>query len=144
VVATLPPGRYAPAIGHDEAEVEVIATPARLSDFEELSESPSSAALVITAGKTPKSPSKSKSKTRSKEREAATALAERLGGQVVDAAHAREARLAVSLGPPLGDVLAEVRVALGNPRTPGAHYAVEGEPLALARALAAALTGAKS
>jgi electron transfer flavoprotein alpha subunit len=126
VVATVPPGRYPPAAGCDEAEVEVIATPAPLSDFEELDEAEAPVALVMTAGAGAAE---------------AAALAEAVAGRVVDPAHAVEARLALSLGPPLTGVLAEVRVALGDSRTAGAHYAVEGEAAQVARALAAALTG---
>jgi electron transfer flavoprotein alpha subunit len=123
VVATVPPGRYRTALGSDEAEVELIATPPPLSDFEELEESAAPVALVLAAA-----PSSE-----------AAQLASALGGRVVDPAHALEARLAVSLGPSLVGVLGEVRVALGDGRTPGAHYVVAGEAAQLASALAGAL-----
>lgn len=70
VVATVPPGRYAPASGDDEAEVEVVATTGRQPDFEDLgraNERPR--ALVVTDGAT---------------RAAATALAQALGALVLE------------------------------------------------------------
>lgn len=124
VVATVPPGRYLPAGGDDEAEVEVVATTGRSADFDELGweADPAPRAVVLAEPAA---------------RAAAAALAQALGGVVADD-NAAGARLAVTLGPPCP--AAERRVRLGD-GPDDADYAVAGEPAALAEALGRALAG---
>jgi electron transfer flavoprotein len=124
VVATVPAGRYTPALGDDEAEVEVVATGGRGPDFDELGWEadvrPRATVLVDEA-------------TRS----AGEALAKALGG---DASERRaEARLAISLGPPYpaASTTVERRVRLGD--GDDGDYIVAGEPVTLADALARAV-----
>jgi electron transfer flavoprotein alpha subunit len=72
VVATVPAGRYATAVGDEEAEVEVVATTGRPDDFEELAVEPDTGprAVVVSGG--------------ARTRAAAARLATALGGVVVD------------------------------------------------------------
>lgn len=121
VVATIPAGRYRPARGGDEAEVELLSVTAAPPVFTEVAVAiaPPPAAIVVaepTAG------------------EAAALLARALGGAVVP--DMRGARLAVTLGPPCPR--AERRVRLGS-GPEDADYVVAGEPVALANSLARAL-----
>lgn len=126
VVAMIPPGRYLPAHGDDEAEVEMLAPTAVSPDFEELGcEDDRPLAVVIGSGP------------------AAERLADALDG--VTAARDGTARLAVAavsaIEAALAGVRAETKVALG----PGAifcaaaRYAVEGDPDRLAADLARAV-----
>jgi hypothetical protein len=132
VVGTVPSGRYAPASGDDEAEVEIVPATGRVRDFEELgweSDARPCARVVATAAQA----------------QAAKQLASALGG-VVDlgdsASAAPPTRLAVTLGPPCPP--AERRVRLG-PGDGDAEYALVGDDAAeLARALARALTSPPS
>jgi hypothetical protein len=128
VVATIPPGRYTPAEGDDEAEVEVIAASGRAPDFEELGSDGEAPSAIVLSSDGP-------------ERSAAAALALSLAGEVMVKEKLAEAPLVVSLGPPLESAVAEVRVALGQPQA-AAHYAVEGDAAELARELSAALAEA--
>jgi electron transfer flavoprotein alpha subunit len=121
VVATIPPGRYQPAEGDDEAEVEVIAASGRTPDFEEVGADGEAPRTLVLCTDGP-------------ERAAAAALALSLGGEVSLAVRG-EAPLVISLGPPADGTIAEARVGLGLAAS-GVHYAVEGEPTGLARALA--------
>jgi len=123
VVAAIPPGRYEPAHGDDEAEIELLETPPFPGpDFTELSEAPVDSApraRVIGAGP------------------AADELAAALGG-IVGGSEREPVALAVTLdGGPI-DERADVRVALGRGAGERAcvHYAVDGDPDELARALA--------
>jgi hypothetical protein len=127
VVATIPPGRYLPAEGDDEAEVEVISAAGRAPDFEELGPDGEAPPALVLSSDGP-------------ERAAAAALALALGGEVsLDGGGRGEAPLVLSLGPACDGVVAEVRVGLGR-EPAGVHYAVEGDPEELARALAQAVT----
>src|SRR5439155_18843944 len=93
VVATIPPGRYLPAEGDDEAEVEVIAATGRTPDFEDAGPDGEAPPALVLCSDGP-------------ERAAAAALALALSGEVH--LHARgEAPLAISLGPSLDGVVAE-------------------------------------
>jgi len=125
VVATVPPGRYHEAHGDDEAEVEVVATSGHTADFDELGweADPRGKALVVSAE--PDAP-------------AARALAAALGGQ--SAATAGASRLLISLGPPITEARAAIKVALGA--ADGAHYRVDGDPVRLAEELARAVAAA--
>lgn len=120
VVATVPAGRYAVALGDDEAEVEVVATSGRGADFDEIGAEADARplAVVLADGDAQK---------------AAGALAQAVGG-VVDGDRV-DARLVVTLGPPCP--AAERRVRLGD--GDDADYVVRGEPSALAEALARAV-----
>jgi electron transfer flavoprotein alpha subunit len=126
IVVTIPPGRYTPAAGDDEAEVEIVATSGRLPDFEEVGEEQADSDARVLADDRPEL------------MEPAESLARALG---VTGPSRGDARLAISLGPPLEGIKAEVRVALGDEaaRSPAAHYAVAGSAPELARALAEAL-----
>jgi hypothetical protein len=126
VVATLPPGRYRLASGDDEAEVEVLAVSGRTLDFDELGWELDAHGRPVVLG----------------DGEPASDLAEALGGKAASAL-AQEAapRLVVSLGPPVADVPAQVRVAIGAEAgaARGAHYALVGAPADGAEALAKAV-----
>jgi hypothetical protein len=124
VVATVPPGRYAIGRGDDEAEVEVLNTGGRPADFEQLGWEidPRPGALVLAPDEL---------------REPAAALARALSGDTAPD-DGGPTRIAVSLGPRVDGVQADVRVALGAAQ-PGAHYTVEGAPDEVARALAQAI-----
>lgn len=123
VVATVPAGRYEPAAGDDEAEVEVVATSGRGADFDEVGweADPAPAAVVLADAATGA---------------AAAALAAALGG-VVGGDNAAGARLAVTLGPPCP--AAERRVRLGGDAAGDADYAIGGDAATAAAALARAL-----
>jgi electron transfer flavoprotein alpha/beta subunit len=121
VVATIPPGRYQPAEGFDDAEVEVIAASGRMPDFEDAGPDGQAPQALVLCSDGP-------------ERAAAAALALALQGEVSLTARG-EAPLALSVGPSLDGVTAEVRVGLGL-GVAGAHYEVEGDAATLARALA--------
>jgi electron transfer flavoprotein alpha subunit len=128
VVATVPPGRYRPASGDDEAEVEIVAAGGRGRDFEELGwESDARPAVVIVAA--------------AEQTQAAHELAAALGGVVASAAPTGvPTRLAVTLGPPCPP--AERRVRLGN-AAGDSEYALAGpDSSELARALARELARA--
>jgi electron transfer flavoprotein alpha/beta subunit len=120
VVATVPPGRYEPAHGDDEAEVEVVATSGRAPDFDELGweADPQGRGQVV-----------------SPDGQSGRELADALGGAV--SPKPAPSRLIVSLGPSLEGVRGQAKVALGEAR--GAHYAVAGDPEALAKQLAKSL-----
>jgi hypothetical protein len=128
LVATIPPGRYRPAEGFDEAEVEVIAASGRSPDFEELGPDGEAPPALVLCSDGP-------------ERSAAAALALALGGEVGLSGRG-EAPLVLSLGPATEEIVAEARVGLG-PQASGVDYAVEGDAAELARALAELLGGAK-
>jgi electron transfer flavoprotein alpha subunit len=123
VVATVPAGRYAVAIGDDEAEVEVVATSGRGADFDEIGSEADGrpAAIVLVDAAT---------------RAAGETLAKAIGGEVSDGKSGGAARLAITLGPPCPAGV-ERRVRLGSGGD--ADYAVAGEPAALAQALARAI-----
>ena len=125
VVATVPAGRYAPAVGDDEAEVEVVATSGRGADFDEVGAEAEARprALVLVDEAT---------------RGAGETRAKALGGEVAEGKRGG-ARLVVSLGPPCpsgGGVERRVRLGDGD----DGDYVVAGEPAALAEALARAVT----
>lgn len=129
VVATVPAGRYAVAIGDDEAEVEVVTTSGRGVDFDEVGSEADTrpAAVVLVDDAT---------------RAAGQRLAKALGGEVSDGKRA-EARLVVSLGPPCpAGSSVERRVRLGGGGG-DADYAIAGEATALAEALARAVEESK-
>ena len=126
VVATVPAGRYAVAVGDDEAEVEVVATSGRSADFEELGFEADARPLAVVL-------------VDDATRAAGERLAKALGGEVWDGKRV-DARLAITLGPPCPATV-ERRVRLGSGGD--AEYAVAGEPATLAAALARALEGAK-
>ena len=121
VVATVPAGRYALAVGDEEAEVEVVATSGRAPDFDERDAEPDSRAQVVVI-------------VDDETRRAGESLAKALGGELAPARGAM-ARLAISLGPPCP--AAERRVRLGG--GDDADYVVRGDPAALAEALARAV-----
>ena len=123
VVATVPAGRYKPAVGDDEAEVEVVATSGRGADFDELGWEADARprALVLVDEAT---------------RAAGETLAKALGGEVADGRRGG-ARLVVSLGPPSAAGGGERRVRLGG--GDDADYVVAGDPVKLAEALARAV-----
>lgn len=123
VVATVPAGRYKPAVGDDEAEVEVVATSGRGADFDELGWEADARprALVLVDEAT---------------RAAGETLAKALGGEVADGRRGG-ARLVVSLGPPSPAGGGERRVRLGG--GDDADYVVAGDPATLAEALARAV-----
>ena len=126
VVATVPAGRYAVAIGDDEAEVEVVATSGPTSDFEELGTEADSRPTVVVIADEPM-------------RAAAETLAQALGG-VCAADNGVGARLVITLGPPCP--AAERRVWLGaGADGADADYAVAGEGALLAAAWARASGG---
>jgi hypothetical protein len=121
VVATVPAGRYTPALGDDEAEVEVVATSGRGPDFDELGwEADTRAPAAVIVG--------------DEGRAAGETLARALGGEIADGRV--ESRLVISLGPPspAPGAAVERRVRLGA--GDDADYVVAGEPAALAEALA--------
>jgi electron transfer flavoprotein alpha subunit len=126
VVATVPAGRYAAALGDEEAEVEVVATSGRPADFEELGweADPRPRAVVLVDGKT---------------RDAGERLAQALAGVVAEAGARVDARLAITLGP-LGPPCpaAERRVRLGGDEG-DVDYAVAGDAAELAAELARAV-----
>jgi electron transfer flavoprotein alpha subunit len=120
VVATVPPGRYAPGAGDEEAEVEVVPVGARPAGFEDLGVEPAPTARVVAEGSD----------------EAAAKLAAALGGEVRSGEGT--AMLAVSLGPGFDGLVAEARVALGDGVCRAdAHYALDGDAARLAAELAA-------
>lgn len=123
VVATVPAGRYQPAAGDDEAEVEVVATSGRGADFDELGWEADARprALVLVDEAT---------------RAAGKTLAKALGGEVAEGRRGG-ARLVVSLGPPAPAGGGERRVRLGG--GDDADYVVAGDPAKLAEALARAV-----
>jgi len=125
VVATVPPGRYQPVLGEDEAEVEVLSVSGRALDFEELGWElyPQGKPLVLDGG-------------------GAQALAEALGGSAAPGVDGQSApRLVVSLGPSLSGIEAQIRVSIGEAAgsVSAAHYALVGTPDETAQALARAL-----
>ncbi|MGZ3425144.1 MAG: hypothetical protein ACXVCV_00780, partial [Polyangia bacterium] len=109
VVATVPAGRYAVALGDDEAEVEVVATSGRGPDFDELGweADTRTPAVVLVDDAT---------------RAAGEALASALGGELAEGRV--ETRLVISLGPPCPAAGAGVerRVRLGGSGSDDADY----------------------
>jgi electron transfer flavoprotein alpha subunit len=127
VVATLPPGRYEHAHGDDEAEVEVITTAGRGSDYEELGWQADARprALVLTDGW--------------QHGDAARVLAQSLGGRADEGTIGPQAsRLVITLGPHCP--AAEARVRLGDDDG-DSDYAVSGDAGVLATDLARAVDG---
>ncbi len=124
VVAEVPPGRYLPGRGDDEAEVEVVTPPPPSpGEFEEIAATPEPARVVVLG---------------------AGPAAETLG-QALGAATAVAPDLAIALlptEPPPGESeawrRAAVRVALGRDAAAcaGARYAVEGDAAQLGAELA--------
>jgi electron transfer flavoprotein alpha subunit len=136
VVVTIPPGRYALARGDDEAEVEVVNVAGAVDRFERVDDDetvPSEQAALVLA----------------REEDGATQLAaaRSLATALHGAAQARAAGVTpvvISLGAPVYEGLAEVRVALGPSASSraDAHYAIEGDAAELASKIAAALAQA--
>lgn len=132
VLAMIPPGRYLPAAGDEEAEVEVLTAPALpKNEFEEIArETHRPAAVIIGSGA------------------AAEALAFSIDGALATAPGAR-ARVAIAILP-TGAALDELplwrraatRIALGAGAADcaTARYAVDGDGAALASELALAVT----
>ncbi len=107
VVATIPPGRYAPAKGDEEVEVEVVQLPPHPADFEELGWEADAAGRAFVVG------------------ESAAGLATALRG-TTSALGAGAPALCVSLGPPIGHLPSEIRVGLGDGSGGDVHYALAG------------------
>jgi len=107
VVATIPPGRYSPAKGDEEVEVEVVQLPSHPADFEELGWEADAAGRAMVVG------------------EAAAGLAAALHG-TTESVGAGAPALSVSLGPPIGHLPSEVRVGLGDGAGGDVHYALAG------------------
>ncbi len=122
VAALIPPGRYAPARGDEEAEVEVLPGAPPAGDFEDLGGEAARAALVIGEG------------------EAAAELAAALDGAPADGTPPLVVELRPASAP---EAAAATVVALGADAGSRecARYAVEGEAQAIAKALAAAVAG---
>jgi hypothetical protein len=124
VVATVPAGRYAPALGDDEAEVEVVATSGRGADFDEVGSEADARprAIVLVDGET---------------RAAGQKLAAALHAEL--SSEPRAARLVITLGPPCpaAGAIVDRRVRLGAGGD--ADYVVAGAPARLAEQLARAL-----
>jgi electron transfer flavoprotein alpha subunit len=131
VVATVPPGRYQPAVGDDEAEVEVVASTGRAPDFDELGwEADARGRAVVVAPEGLK--------------DAAARLVEAVGGAAIEPGARATARLAIALDTPLAGVRAVTRVAIGPSAGAAndAHYALvatEGKAGEAAEALASAI-----
>ena len=127
VVATVPAGRYQPAVGDDEAEVEVVAT---------------SRARRPTSTSSTRRPRRGRARSSSPRggaRRRARRWPRRSAASSAEGRRAGGARLIVSLGPPCpagGGVERRVRLGAGGD---DADYVVAGEPAALAAALARAL-----
>jgi electron transfer flavoprotein alpha subunit len=133
VVATVPPGRYAIAAGDEEAEVEVLISGGRAPDLAEIGwEADPLGQVVVLAPE-----------GGAELAEAAQALERALGATALAAADraAENARLAISLGPPLDGSRALERVALGEgaEKQSAAHYALSGPTVEVARAVAEAI-----
>lgn len=126
VLALVPPGRYAPATGDEEAEVEVLEPPSAERDFE----------LVGDGGDWPTCSVLG-------EGEVATQLARALGG-TTGGLGAAELRIAIGEGCERlagfrGESSCRIAVGESASRVSAAHYAVEGPAAELGRALAEAL-----
>jgi electron transfer flavoprotein alpha subunit len=143
VVATVPPGRYLPAAGDEEAEVEVVPGPARGVDFDELGwemdPRPQTLVMLPQAAATFDAAWETAPVTSGLD-ESAAALARVLGGEVRSPDEPAVARLVVSLGTPLEAARAEIKVAVGERAgSEPAHYALEGDAAAIAHDLARVL-----
>jgi hypothetical protein len=127
VVAAITPGRYAPACGDEEAEVELLETPPFPgADFAELRDGAAGEPRARVFG----------------QGEVAEELARALGGVVADGAGGPPVPLAVAIDSVPAEVApAEVTVALGPQAAacPTADYAVQGDGPTLATALARAV-----
>jgi electron transfer flavoprotein alpha subunit len=125
VVALLPPGRYAPARGGEDAEVEVLALPPQPGEVDRLGweTDPRTRPLILAEGEAAEAAE-----------ELALALEGTTNPEVVTAP-----RLLVSLGPGFGERPDGVRLRLGDGAATDAHYALAGPPAEAAPALTRAL-----
>jgi electron transfer flavoprotein alpha subunit len=128
VVATVPLGRYTPARGDEEAEVEMVTPAGRAADFEDMGEDGQAPAVVVLADLED-----------AEVREAGDGLARALGAELRSEGAGVEARWVISLGPGFDDSVSEVRTSLGQPLA-GANLVVTGNSAETARAVAGAVT----